>query len=166
MAKESQEYEMFVPSEELAEIIYDNTIKPTEREFLMLKRVFKLKWSSQEELKQDMKRDLLKIIEKEIYGLLTSFAKHCLYCSFLIDGRALIAKDGKFVSWAFLDIIDRFELNTEKDPSPVFNRLFSELAAFYVIPRQYVWGRVAAENGELKIFVNNEPFKQPIFPIS
>ncbi|MEK7067015.1 MAG: hypothetical protein AAB949_01420 [Patescibacteria group bacterium] len=167
MAKESQEYEKFAPSKELAEIIYDNTIEPTGEDLRMIKYMLRSRgeeWPPDEELKQSLISVLAESIEEGIYGLLTSFAKHCLYCSFLIDGRALITKDGKFISWAFLDIIDRFELNTEKDLSPVFNRLFSELAAFYAIPRQYVvWGSVAIENGELKIFVNDDAFKLPDF---
>ena len=161
MTKESREYEKFAPSKELTGVINDNVIKTKGYTSMLLTP--REEWPPDEELKQSLVSFLAENIEESIHGLLTSFAKHCLYCSFLINGRALIAKDGKFISWAFIDIINRFELNTEKDLSPVFDRLFSELTAFYAIPRQYVWGSVAVENGELKIFVNDGASKLPDF---
>lgn len=145
-------YQKFMPSQHLVCLVRIHMMHPDEEELKLMKEIKKIQTEVVDE-----RQNISSMITKQVEGLFTNVAKRI----FRIKKHVRITKDKRFTPEICSDLIDRLGLDVYNSRL-VLELLYHELYKFVSSsPRERSWGRIIAENSEIKLNVRENAFKFP-----
>ncbi len=146
-------YQEFVPSGHLVELVEKHMVHPDRKTIEMLEGLKEM-----EPISEIKELDIASIITEEVEGLFTRLARSALNPEEPIQ----ISDNSRFTSEICSEIIEVLAIDVY-DPLPVLKCLYTELIDFASIPRERHWGKIVAENSELKLILKQNALAYPDF---